>query len=242
MVFKRKRVFAKRPRKRVKRARAMPLVKLVRTHRITRTPTATRFRQGIVRNKRMVTMRYYFYKTHSALTAVIKQQFRANGLFDTDLTGVGAQPRGFDQFMLLYDNYAVTSAKITLNIRNPLNRRTSLFGIRVSDDAAEFDTTAQDIVENKGGTFRFINNMEKGSTIMKFSVNVRKFFGYRGDIGGITDDAAEFQGTAGTDPVKLVYFTLSSVRATATDNDPLDVNGFIDFRVMLINPKKFGGS
>lgn len=40
--------------------------------------------------------------------------FSANGLYDPDITGIGHQPRGFDQIMALYDHYVVIASKITV--------------------------------------------------------------------------------------------------------------------------------
>jgi len=42
------------------------------------------------------------------------QQFRANSLFDPDLTGTGHQPYGFDQWKTYYGTYMVTSSRISL--------------------------------------------------------------------------------------------------------------------------------
>ncbi len=43
---------------------------------------------------------------------VIVQKFRGNDLFDPDVSGVGAQPYGFDQMMTFYSKYRVLSSKI----------------------------------------------------------------------------------------------------------------------------------
>lgn len=41
-------------------------------------------------------------------------QFRANSVYDPNLTGVGHQPMGHDQLAALYDKYRVYNAKIVL--------------------------------------------------------------------------------------------------------------------------------
>lgn len=40
--------------------------------------------------------------------------YRANGIFDPDYTGVGHQPRGFDQWASHYKKYRVISSKVTV--------------------------------------------------------------------------------------------------------------------------------
>ena len=39
---------------------------------------------------------------------------RLNSLFDPNLSGLGHQPRGFDQLMAVYEKYTVVAAKITV--------------------------------------------------------------------------------------------------------------------------------
>jgi len=45
-------------------------------------------------------------------TTVGVQYVRCNSVFDPDQSGAGGQPRGFDQYALLYDQYTVTNAKM----------------------------------------------------------------------------------------------------------------------------------
>jgi len=44
--------------------------------------------------------------------------FSANGLFDPNTTGTGHQPMGFDQMMLMYEQYTVFASKITVEFIN----------------------------------------------------------------------------------------------------------------------------
>lgn len=45
----------------------------------------------------------------------VPYQFRGNSLFDPNSTGVGHQPRGFDQLKLLYARYRVNGCKIQVS-------------------------------------------------------------------------------------------------------------------------------
>lgn len=45
-------------------------------------------------------------------SSLVTQVFRANGLFDPDLSGTGFQPNGFDQYAALYTRYRVHASKI----------------------------------------------------------------------------------------------------------------------------------
>ncbi len=46
------------------------------------------------------------------------QIFRGNSLFDPDLTGIGHQPRYFDQYAAIYNKYKVYSSKIEIFVTN----------------------------------------------------------------------------------------------------------------------------
>jgi len=50
-----------------------------------------------------------------ALGGIASHRYRCNSLFDPDETGIGHQPRGFDQWAALYNKYVVTKAKITVD-------------------------------------------------------------------------------------------------------------------------------
>lgn len=63
----------------------------------------------LMSNNFQANLRYTTTVTLSPSTGTVaKHNFVANGLFDPDHTGVGHQPRGFDQLMALYKHYTVT--------------------------------------------------------------------------------------------------------------------------------------
>ncbi len=45
------------------------------------------------------------------------QQYRGNSVFDPDLTGTGQQPRGFDEYSVLYSKYYVVGSSISINTK-----------------------------------------------------------------------------------------------------------------------------
>lgn len=65
--------------------------------------------------------------------------FSANGINDPDITGVGHQPTGFDQYMLMYDHYKVLSSKITVTaapiLTGEASYDTTICAIYLDDDA-----------------------------------------------------------------------------------------------------------
>lgn len=66
-------------------------------------------------NKLLVKMKYYdTFNLDPAAAAIGTYVFNPTSLFDPNTTGIGHQPRGFDQIMSMYTNYTVIHCKITL--------------------------------------------------------------------------------------------------------------------------------
>lgn len=60
----------------------------------------------------------YEFESSAATTlgALYSQQFRGNSVYDPDLTGVGAQPTGFDQWAAFFNEYLVVSSFLEIEI------------------------------------------------------------------------------------------------------------------------------
>ena len=83
----------------------------------------------------------YFTLNPAAAGLPATHVFSANGLYDPNITGVGHQPRGFDQLMALYDHYYVSRSKIIADFASISNNSVApwVCGIVLDDDATPRD-------------------------------------------------------------------------------------------------------
>lgn len=95
------------PARRVRRRRTVA--------RRRRGPAISRFGTTVVPDQVMVNLKYADAKVYAG-TGAIDQIFRANSLYDPDLTGTGNQPRGFDQWSAFYARYMVVACGITIRV------------------------------------------------------------------------------------------------------------------------------
>jgi len=94
-----------------------------RTRRTRRRGTRT---NKVVSRSSPIPDRFITRMKYSELMAMITagigvpsyQQFRVNSIFDPNLTGVGHQPLGHDQFALLYNKYVVLGMSYVITLTN----------------------------------------------------------------------------------------------------------------------------
>ncbi len=152
--------------------------------------------------------------------------FSANDLFDPDKTGTGHQPRGFDEFMAIYSQFTVKSAKISivwsmgayngpvtedatkdLDQRFPYSGNSSLracppvvAGVMKSTDTSLGAGTVYEQQEKERQKWCHINS-QSGSKVVATSCDISDFFGRPALTGH-----ADYVGTASTSPANQVYF------------------------------------
>lgn len=132
--------------------------------------------------------------------------FRANSVFDPDLTVAGHQPMGFDQWIQLYNHYVVVGAKITVQaVTDSGQVNPSAYGINLQADTPLAYTDFTGFIEAKQGTTKYLVG---GSSVMPkpiySSYSARKFF----NITNIKDNLDRLGSPVGANPNEGAYFVL----------------------------------
>lgn len=98
-----------------------------------------------------------------------------NGLYDPNVTGVGHQPAGFDEYMTLYEEYVVLGCTITVRFINTDGTYPARVGISYSNESTT-DTDCRVYVENGCTTWNVVNTAGSGSNIitLKHEIDVSK--------------------------------------------------------------------
>lgn len=220
-VYKKKKRSRKYSRKYANRSRS-------RRYKITKAPLP---------NYMMVKMRYQTnIVLDHGIAGIAVHVFSANGLYDPDITGTGHQPRGYDQLMTMYDHYVVMGSKITAAFasRSSAANTNANIGIALKDSYGTV-SDANEYMEGRNQIFKAIEQINpSGCPKLTKTFSAKRFFG-RTNV----KDNQEFQGTINDNPAEQAYYHVWMQAFNSTvDVNPLDVNVFIDFIVLLREPKQ----
>jgi len=156
--------------------------------RTTRKRRIPRGLSGFAREQ-IRTLSYSDSFTMSNTAGILSEyQFRANSLFDPNLSGTGHQPFGFDQIAQFYNHYDVLSSYIKVTVVSPIGQNPSgavAVGAYLSDDASAYADWST-YSEAKRGTMRIIAPFFAGKSIIKSSFNKKKFYSKSVDNGATT--------------------------------------------------------
>lgn len=187
------------------------------------------------------TLRYsgFVTITSSAVTgAAGTHVFSANGCFDPDNTGVGGQPRGFDQLMTLFDHYTVTGSTIEVRFANASSTR-PLCAISVRDGNV-VDATMKGVAEygNKVMTNTAMAKQGTGDNVgspfkyLKTAVTVGTFLGRK----SVQSDP-ELKGTAASNPTEQVFYHVTAGDVYNANTVSVDCYVSITYDVVFHEPK-----
>jgi hypothetical protein len=171
------------------------------------------------------------------VTGFVSYQFRANSIYDPDLTGIGHQPRGRDQLALLYEKYCVIGSKITVRFSS----RDNLYGIIValdqSNDTAVPYLSFVDIMEQHTAFTKVLGKEASSSTLFR-KYSAKKWFT---GVKPLSD--ASLVTVYGGNPSRQVFWTLyAGTLAGGLDSGSVEAVVTIDYIVASLEPFPLGSS
>lgn len=172
------------------------------------------------------------YALDPGLSTAAVQVFTANGLYDPDITGIGHQPAGYDQYMALYDEYLVTKSWIKVSFYNTDTTNTQVVGLGFLD----FATTSADFrkyVEQGNFKWASIDTSKSGQAFCTITheLDMRKCSTQ--DI--FNED--NFTGKAGSNPSDTHYWhVVAAAGDLSTNSSPVRCIVEIQYEVYFRDP------
>lgn len=156
----------------------------------------------------MIKLKYTEIVNYSG-SPLIEQIFRANGIFDPNLTSSGLQPNGFDQWAALYDRYRVHACKINTSIiatgtGNASN--TCIVSVTPSNLPTAVGSSLEGIIGNPYCKYKVVGpNLGTSIAYISNYVNIKNFMGKKGVP---YDDVNQAETNA--DPSRQVYWVIEA--------------------------------
>lgn len=171
--------------------------------------------------------------------SIAKHTFIANGMFDPDSTGVGHQPRGYDEFAEIYNHYTVLGAKIVVRPVGPHVSQSNTdnlckYGIILDDDGLTTGyTTYTDMAESRlaGGGRVVTKDLGTGKSFVK-TFSTTKFFNIKNPVA-----QSQYQGSVTANPSETAAFVVWACSPVMADTDTYDFEVTIDFIAVWSEPK-----
>lgn len=196
-------------------------------------------RNSFLKEKLKTTLRYVdTISIDPGSAGIASHVFMANGLYDTDVTGTGHQPLGFDELAALYTQYRVTSSdiKVTPVSAGTASTVPALIGVFRDSDATLSYTLGTAIIEdprvsNEWGCFGEKNGPDPA--VRKYSLDAH--YNAKRDMSPETADNAT---TMSANPSGSYASYWQVWAASVYGNDPGSVEFVVEinFRVEFTEP------
>lgn len=161
-------------------------------------------------------------------------RFRANCCYDPNQSGVGHQPRGFDQLMALYDHFVVIGSTINVIAHNTDGVNAQILGIALRD-ATSGPSLNNDYLEAGNTSTCVLSPASAGGCVGQVSMacNPNKFLGRSSPMSD-----PELKGSASSSPVEQAYFHVFAAPVNAgIDSGIVTCRVTLRFTTILLEPK-----
>lgn len=165
--------------------------------------------------------------------------FRANSLFDPDLTGVGHQPMGYDQWASLFNHYIVLGAKLTCMWGETTTASGSnmVVGTYLAAGAASVYSDYNSFIESRKGTHNIMVFPRKPTyTSSKFSC--RKFF----NVIDPRDNLQRLGAAIDADPNEGAFFHVYAQSLDKSSTNTVIASIMIEYLVEFSEPRDLNES
>ena len=168
--------------------------------------------------------------------------FRANGLYDPNLTGTGHQPRGFDEHAALYDHYTCIGSKMKVTFESDVDQLSAAgqYCFVTLQDTNSTPASLIDIME--GGQGKSAYNYRPRSTAAGKSVALTaKYSPYR--MHGIPKSQSllcmdELTPQVGANPLEDAVYTIGVCCERTTSTDPPALVARVEIEYLVIFSEK----
>jgi len=166
---------------------------------------------------------------NAGLAMIDNHIFSCNGVFDPDITGVGHQPKGFDQIMPLYDHYTVLKSRIACTF---YPNGTNIFrcGIVVVDSTSEYTNLSQVGEVPTAKSTCVMNGSSADCKTVSVGVFPLKFLGMK-----FGEDTT--RGSASSNPAEGCFFHVYVGSASGADPVAIFFDAKIWYTVVFHEPK-----
>lgn len=155
------------------------------------------------------------------------QIMAGNSVYDPDTSGIGHQPRGYDQWSVFYNKYRVYASGIKVHFfsdRSSSEGLTNVWIMPTSEEPSGLSYGIASINENPyGKSGALVPYVGKGTTFMKHYMSTMKIFGEK----SISEDGYEGRTgnfATGADPENLWWWTIGG---QSVNNDNLRMHATI---------------
>lgn len=165
--------------------------------------------------------------------------YSCNGLFDPNISGTGAQPRGFDQIMPFYDHYVVIGARMSIVFQNQSEHpvRAGIMIRDVSSSATQTPDTIQEYRHKRMVTLDGTIRGGKSWAQVSYKVNPNKFL-HRSHP--MSDD--QLKGSVSTNPSEQCFFQIFAFALDGVSDASVVAQVKIDYAAVFLEPKLGTGS
>lgn len=161
--------------------------------------------------------------------------FSANGLYDPNITGIGHQPRGFDQLVgTLYDHFVVIGAKLTWTAHNADTGNANQMVLSLRDNSVS-PSSPNDIMEYRYIKRAMLSPEGSGPNVKTLTLicNPNKFLGRSKPLSD-----PDLKGSSLANPVEQAYFHCSVLPGpSGVDTGVIYNQVRIEYTAILIEPR-----